>query len=151
MLIDPLLTLTDAPEPHMRDAIATSLFRFNRAQTGLPLSHRALAILVSHPDTAEILGGLWGHTSLSHLHIDLLFVPETLRRTGLGRRLMGRAEDEAIERGCQGAWLDTFSFQARGFYERLGYTVFGTIEDYPPGHSRFFLKKTLTSKAAPPE
>jgi hypothetical protein len=56
---------------------------------------------------------------------------------------MSQAEREAIRRGCRGAWLDTFSFQARGFYERLGYTVFGTIAGCPPGHSRFFLKKDL--------
>jgi hypothetical protein len=56
---------------------------------------------------------------------------------------MLQAEAEAIERGCQGAWLDTFSFQARGFYEQIGYTVFGSIEDYPSGHSRFFLKKSF--------
>jgi ribosomal protein S18 acetylase RimI-like enzyme len=79
----------------------------------------------------------------SHLHVDLLFLPESLRRIGIGRQLMSDAEGEAIRRGCRGAWLDTYSFQARGFYERLGYTVFGTIEDYPPGYSRFFLKKTF--------
>lgn len=77
----------------------------------------------------------------SHLHVDLLFLPESLRRDGIGRRLMNDAEGEAIRRGCRGAWLDTYSFQARGFYERLGYTTFGTIDDYPPGHSRIFLKK----------
>ena len=79
----------------------------------------------------------------AHLHVDLLFVPEDLRRTGIGRRIMIDAEEEAIRRGCRGAWLDTYSFQARGFYERLGYAMFGTIENYPPGHSRFFLKKTF--------
>jgi hypothetical protein len=44
-------------------------------------------------------------------------------------------------------WLDTFSFQAREFHERLGYTVFGTITDCPPGHSRFFLKKALGAQS----
>ena len=42
------------------------------------------------------------------------------------------------------AWLDTFEFQARGFYERLGYTCFGRLEDYPPGFARYFMKKTMT-------
>jgi GNAT superfamily N-acetyltransferase len=80
-------------------------------------------------------------------YVELLFVPESLRRGGLGRRLMRDAEEEAIRRGCRGAWLDTFSFQARGFYERLGYAAFGLIEDYPPGHSRIFLKKTFGAPA----
>jgi ribosomal protein S18 acetylase RimI-like enzyme len=58
---------------------------------------------------------------------------------------MNEAEAEAIHRGCRGAWLDTFSFQARGFYERLGYSIFGTIENFPPGHRRFFLKKDFAA------
>ena len=56
---------------------------------------------------------------------------------------MRTAEEVARERGCAGIWLDTFSFQARGFYEKLGYTVFGRIDDYPPGQSRFWLRKHL--------
>ncbi len=53
--------------------------------------------------------------------------------------------EEAARRGCRYAWLDAFSFQARGFYEKLGYTVLGTLEDSPPGHSRYFLKKNLAA------
>jgi hypothetical protein len=52
-------------------------------------------------------------------------------------------EAEAIRRGCHGAFLDTFSYQARPFYEKLGYEVFGTLEDYPPGHQRFYMRKRL--------
>ena len=51
---------------------------------------------------------------------------------------------EAQARGCFGAWVDTFSFQARPFYEKQGYTVFGTIADQPPGHARHFLFKRFT-------
>jgi GNAT superfamily N-acetyltransferase len=137
----PTITMTDAPEAHARSAILAPLIRFNLARAGRSEDYRRLAILLSDPDTGEILGGLWGETMYSHLHVDLLFIPESLRRTGLGRRLMSDAEAEALRRDCRGAWLDTYSFQARGFYERLGYAVFGTIEDYPPGHRRFFLKK----------
>lgn len=143
----PTITLTDASDARARSAILAPLMAFNLAGAGRPEDYRRLAILVSDPASGEILGGLWGETMYSHLHIDLLFIPEPLRRTGLGRRLIGDAEAEALLRGCRGAWLDTFSFQARGFYERLGYTVFGTIEEYPPGHSRFFLKKDLRTPA----
>ena len=139
----PEITMTDDPEAHMKQAIVGPLAQFNETQTGRPGDYHRLAILLSHSDTGEILGGLWGETMFSHLHVDVLFVPEVLRRKGVGRRLMNQAECEAVRRGCRGAWLDTFSFQARGFYERLGYSVFGAITDCPPGHSRFFLKKTL--------
>ncbi len=82
-------------------------------------------------------------TSFRHLFVELLFVPDSMRRAGIGRQVLRAAEEEAARRGCVGVWLDTFSFQARGFYERLGYTVFGTLDDYPPGHNRFFLEKRL--------
>ena len=58
-----------------------------------------------------------------HLPVDLLFVPEEQRKSGVGRQLVQSAEEEARRRGCRGVWLDiySFSFQARGFYKRLGY------------------------------
>ena len=141
--MQPTLALTDAPEPHMRQAIATALIQFNNSRASQPEHYRSLVIIVSNPDTGEILGGLWGATNFAHLHVDLLFVPELIRGTGLGRKILIGAEREAIIRGCRGAWLDTYSFQARGFYERLGYTVFGMIDDYPPGQQRVFLYKKL--------
>ena len=143
----PNITLTDTPDNDIIKALGKKLMHFNELSSGVPYNHRPLAIVVTHPDTGEMLGGLWGSTNYSLLYIYLLYLPEDLRRAGLGRQLITQAEQEAIKRGCRGVWLDTFSFQARGFYEKLGYTVFGTIEDYPPGHSRFFLKKTFDSTA----
>jgi len=58
---------------------------------------------------------------------------------------MSRAEQYAVERGCTDSWLSTFSFQARPFYERLGYRLFGTLENYPDSHSLFFMTKQLVS------
>jgi GNAT superfamily N-acetyltransferase len=139
----PKITLTEAPDNGMIKALAKKLAHFNDVKSGRPIDYRSLAIFLTHPDTDELLGGLFGSTQYSILHIDLLFVPEEMRGAGLGRQLMEQAEQEAVQRGCHAAWLDTFSFQAPSFYERLGYTVFGTLQDYLPGHSRFFLRKTL--------
>jgi len=60
-----------------------------------------------------------------------------------GSRLMDNAEAYARERGCHSVLLDTHSFQARPFYEGRGYEVFGTLDDFPKGHKRFYLKKKL--------
>ena len=139
----PTITVIERPEPHMREAIVRPLIAFNNSRASQPEDYRPMVIILSDPDTGEIIGGLWGETNLAHLHVDLLFVPETLRGFGLGRQMLLRAEQEAKTRGCRGAWLDTYSFQARGFYERLGYAVFGTLDDYPPGHSRIFLHKAF--------
>jgi GNAT superfamily N-acetyltransferase len=143
----PKITMTETPEPHLKQAIVAPLTRFNEAQTGRPEDYRRLVLLLSLAGTEQAVGGLWGETVFSHLHVDVLFVPESLRGIGIGRQLMIEAESEPVRRGCIGAWLDTFSFQARGFYERLGYTVFGTIADCPPGHSRIFLRKVLSGES----
>ncbi len=145
----PKITLTDAPTPQMREAIRNPLVEFNHSRIGKPETSRPLVILLSDPESDEIVGGLYGSTFFSYLWVDLLFVPESVRRAGIGRRLMAEAETEAVRRGCGAAVLDTFSFQARGFYERLGYSVFGMVDDCPPGHSRFYLTKRLV-KAGPP-
>lgn len=66
-----------------------------------------------------------------------------MRGTGVGTQLMRMAEDEARSRSCVGVWLDTHTFQARPFYERLGYSVFADLPDFPPGHTRFYMMKRL--------
>jgi GNAT superfamily N-acetyltransferase len=141
--IGPNITMTDEPTHEMWKAIVAPLVAFNHQQTGRPEMFRPLVILLSDPGSDDIVGGLYGSTLFSYLRVDLLFVPEAMRRTGIGRKLLGEAEAEAVRRGCHAASLDTYSFQARGFYERLGYAVYGTLEDCPPGHRRFFLTKRL--------
>jgi GNAT superfamily N-acetyltransferase len=88
-----------------------------------------------------LVGGLDGVIGWAWLFVDSLWVHEELRGHGFGRELLARAERLAAERGCHSAWLDTF--QALGFYERLGYTVFAALEDYPPGQTKYFLRKRL--------
>lgn len=137
----PTLTLTDKPDPAQIRTLHTLLRSFNDTESGYAFDARPLLITLADPNTGDVLGGLFGATGYAWLHVDMLFVSESLRGSGLGTQLMRQAEDEALRRGCRGAYLDTFDFQARGFYERLGYTVFGQLEDTPPGHTRFFLKK----------
>ena len=86
-----------------------------------------------------VLGGIWG----GWLHVSFLWMDESVRGQHWGTRLMDHAEAYARERGCHSATLDTHSFQARPFYEARGYEVFGTLDDYPAGHKKFFLRKKL--------
>jgi GNAT superfamily N-acetyltransferase len=141
--MNPSISLTDKPDPAQVRALHSLLLAFNNAASGYAYDGRALVIAVTHPESGELLGGLYGATGYGYLHVDMLFVPESLRGSGLGSQLMRQAEDEAVRRGCQGSYLETFDFQACGFYERIGYTIFGRVDDTPPGHTRFFLKKTL--------
>jgi len=145
--MNPKLELTDRPHDAARKIMLAGLAAHNRKSVAAP-DARPLWVLLRDPITDEILGGLWGLTAWSQLHIETVFVPEGLRGTGVGKRILEMAEAEAVKRGCLGVWLDTYSFQSRGFYGRLGYTVFGTIDDYPPGHARYFMKKALKGQPA---
>jgi GNAT superfamily N-acetyltransferase len=78
-------------------------------------------------------------------YIDLLWVREAKRGKGLGKRLMQRAEQEALQRGCHSAFLWTQDFEAPGFYEKLGYQRFVTFEDFIPGHQRLGFMKRITA------
>lgn len=140
----PVITLTDKPEPAVATAMVDLLLAFNNAASGWRYDHRMLVISVADPANQQVLGGLWGSTSYGYLHVDMLYLPELLRGQGLGSRLMRMAEEEARRRGSRGCYLESFDFQARGFFEKLGYQVFGTLEEHPPGHSRFFLKKLFS-------
>src|SRR5262249_34407360 len=95
-MMTPKITLTDAPTPEMRQAIADGLTAFNRSRANVNYDPRPLALLISDPRSGETVGGLHGATWISYLYISLLFVPEKMRGAGLGRTLMLEAEAEAI-------------------------------------------------------
>src|SRR4051794_22284098 len=84
----------------------------------------------------KLAGGILGETYWGWLHIDIFWLSEDARRKGMGTKLLAMAEEEGRRRGCQQAFLDTLSFQARPFYERNGYEHFATQHDYPVGHQR---------------
>ena len=99
------------------------------------------AILLRDPDTQAVVGGLYGMDGFGWAFVKCLAVPDEYRGQGLGSRLLAEAEAIARTRGYIGVWLDTFEFQARPFYEKLGYTVFGELEGAPNAIPRYFLKK----------
>jgi len=94
-------------------------------------------------ERGDVLGGVLGQLWGGWLQLTHLWVAEVARGVGHGTRLMENAETYARSRGAVGIILETHSFQARPFYERLGYEVFGVLDEYPIGHVKFFLKKTF--------
>lgn len=114
----------------------------HNAEAGWPSDRVPLDLLLRGPDGA-VAGGLVGRTAWRWLYVENLVVAPALRGQGWGARLVAAAEAEARARGCVGIRLDTYDFQARPFYERLGFHVAGQIEDCPPGHTRFTLAKHL--------
>ena len=133
--------ITGTPSSEDVAALIDGLIAFNDAaaekQNRVPLA-------VFAKKDGKIVGGAYGASQWRWLYINFLWVDSHYRRTGVGTQLMQKIEAAAKERGCVGSHLDTFSFQALGFYQRLGYELYGTIRDYPPGHSRHYLCRQFT-------
>lgn len=107
-------------------------------------SYQPLHIFLRDND-GTLVGGLLGDTYWGWLAVNILWLDEGVRRQGYGERLLAAAEDEARRRGCAHVHLDTLSFQARPFYEKLGYRVYGALEDFPAGsgHTRYYMTKDI--------
>lgn len=144
---EPELILTDAPDARAEAAIEDGLTGYNKEQAGFA-NARALAVLLRHPETGQVAGGLLGRTTYGLLFIDLVFLPEWARGKGVGHRVLAMAEEEARQRGCTTAVLYTITFQAPGFYARHGYRELGRIECDPPGHTRICMTKRLVATAS---
>jgi len=134
------LDVEDAPAQADVEVLPNGLEAFNESRWPKHQPWMPLAVFVR--DRERIVAGLAGETYSGWLFIKYLWVSEGLRGKGIGRRLMAAGEARALERGAHSAWVDTFSFQAPGFYPKLGYEVFGEL-DYPPDFKRFFLRKRL--------
>lgn len=92
----------------------------------------------------ELLGGVLACSVLWNvLYVETVWVREDCRGMQLASKLLAAVEEEARRNGCYMAQLDTFDFQARGFYEKCGYRVFGTLTDVPRGHERYYMCKKL--------
>jgi ribosomal protein S18 acetylase RimI-like enzyme len=133
-------------EPHnesLKQFIVNGVDNHNIARTGHSAYYPVQYFLRDADD--EVLGGLLGQIWGEWLHVNFLWVAEPARGRGQARALMLAAEAYAAKRRCRGAFLETFSFQARPFYEKLGYEVFGELKDYPPGQTQYFMKKNFPS------
>ena len=138
----PTILVTDTIDRAAEEAISGGLRTFNQEQSGIN-DLRPLAVILKDPESGETIGGAIGRTSLGLLFLDLFFVPQKLRGSGLGTEVLRMFEDEGRRRGCRAAMLYTISFQAPDFYARYGWKKFGEIPCEPPGTRRIFMTKSL--------
>ena len=124
--------------------VCKHLYQYNVDRTGGVLKQTDNSIsLYLKDDAGNVMGGILANTFLYCLYIDVLWIDESIRGKGYGRDLMLEVERMAKEGGCTFAHTTTFSFQAPDFYQRMGYQIFGVIDDYPGEIKQFFLKKKL--------
>jgi GNAT superfamily N-acetyltransferase len=137
----PHITIEPNPSPADIATVQAGLRAFNVAFIGDPAEVPVSIFL--RDDSGAVVGGLLGHIRWRWLYVSKLWMKEELRGHGHGSALLDAAEKLARERECIGAYLDTFEYQARPFYEKLGYRLFGTLEGFPPGYRQYFLSKRL--------
>lgn len=147
MAFEPVIHYTDAPDPADRVAIHRGIKQYNDA---ISPHHRQVRQTGLHPldfylrdGEGKLWGGLTADTYWGWMEIKDLWLHEQLRGQGWGRQLLARAEVEAQRRNCTRVHLRTFSFQARDFYQKYGYRVVGQLDDYPPGHTFYWMRKDL--------
>ncbi len=121
--------------------IAERIYEFNMRVTG-DRNWQPVRFFLRDED-GNLRGGITADIWGGWLTIEFLWVDEDLREQGYATQLMHLAEDTARAHGCRNAQVGTHSFQARPFYEKLGYQVIAELEDYPPGYSDFLLRKAL--------
>lgn len=138
---DESLEVTDHLDEQDFTFLEEQLFAYNIARTGYR-DGRDVAILIRN-ERGAIVAGLSGWTWGGMLKIQYLWVREDYRGKDYGTRLLQAAEAEGRARGCRQVALDTHSFQAPSFYQKLGYEVYGVLDDDPVGYKTYHLKKSL--------
>ncbi|AZC56599.1 GNAT family N-acetyltransferase [Pseudomonas chlororaphis] len=138
----PTIVISDTLDSSFETLLGNGLATFNEQMTGYN-DRQPLAVELKDPETGQVLGGISGRTSLGLLFIDLFYLPDNLRGSGLGAQLLRACEDEGRRRGCRSAVLYTLSFQAPSFYEKHGWQRFGEVACDPEGSSRVFMSKAL--------
>lgn len=132
-----------SPGNEAQAALVQGLLAFNRShQPSVSWETNEVFTVALTDQSGSVRGGVRGVVRLGALEIRMVWLDEDLRGHGLGRRIVRAAEDEARRRGARAALLDTYDFQARGFYESLGYICFASF-DFPAGVKRFYMSRAL--------
>jgi ribosomal protein S18 acetylase RimI-like enzyme len=134
------IEVTDSPRESDEAFVIAQVHAYNA--TFIARDTKSLCVFARNDD-GSIIGGLTGRTNWQYLEVLFLWVDEKHRKSGYASKLLATAESEAIRRGCKHARLDTYSFQALGFYQKLGYEEVGQLTGFGGEHTRYFLHKAL--------
>jgi GNAT superfamily N-acetyltransferase len=134
--------LMDDPTDGQIHPIRKGLWFYNRTRLGSETNDPYARLLIyARDDAGNLIGGVFGEAYWGWLHVDTLWVAEAQRGHDIGSMLLMQIEQAAAERGFPNSHVKTTDFQALAFYQKNGYEVFGTLENKPPGHTWYYLKK----------
>lgn len=136
------LTKPTSPQDNDLAALKAGLTECNESFTGAV--HREKISSFVKNDSGVIVGGILAEINWNWVHIQGLWVDESIRKGGWGARLLSEMEEYALSKNTTNIRLETTTFQALGFYVKAGYSVFGELPDMPQGYTSYFLQKQLS-------
>lgn len=131
----------DSPGDDEWGAIGGGINEYNQQHAG-PENAKRVCFVLQDPEK-KVVGGVIGLVYWDWFAIDLMYIQDPFRGQGYGTQLLKLAEDEARAMDVKHIHLDTFSFQAPDFYIKNGYEIFGTLDQFPSGHKRFYMTKNI--------
>ena len=151
-----IITQSNDRNDEFRAFINQAIKQFNRNvmpeayfKDGVPVEALNIPVDLAVKDSdGKLKGGLVGNIYWECLYVKDLWLDESLRKQGVGTHLLQQAEAIAHKNDCNFIWVQTFSWQARGFYEKNGFRIVGQLDNYPPRHTRYTLRKDLKANSA---
>ena len=135
--------LTTKPSTNDAKAISDGIIDFNRHTVGLEPYEDEIKFSIFVKDNDKVVGGLRAICYWNTLHIELLWLDQSCRGQGVGEKVIKQAEQFAKENGYEKSFVETTSWQAKPFYEKMNYQLQYSIKDRPKGHDSFYLIKEL--------
>lgn len=137
--MDPTFAIDEDPQTF--DALLEGAKAFNKQSADVPPSQKFNVVL--RDTDGRIVGGVAASLSADSMYLEIVWNDDSVRGQGHGRRMMEMIEAEGRRRGARNVWLYTMSFQARPFYEKLGYACVGQMPYMGETHRRYFMWKKL--------
>ncbi|SEI88776.1 Acetyltransferase (GNAT) family protein [Myroides marinus] len=139
------IELTCTPKKEDLKAISEGIKSYNQnyLQDNVVFENDLRFAVFAKDEKGKVIGGIRACAFWNYCIIELLWLSEKTRGLGIGGKLMKAAEEFALDKGFSYMRTETLSFQARPFYEKLGYKVYGELSDYPKGHTTYCLVKEL--------
>ncbi|SJL83769.1 GNAT family N-acetyltransferase [Vibrio palustris] len=137
------ITTVTQPSDDDFEVLKAGLNGFNEGITGVV--HREKVSAFVKDENNQTVGGILGEIKWGWLYVEGLWMSAEIRSRGFGSRLLSHLEGYACAQGIMRYRLETTSFQALAFYQKQGYVIFGELDDMPPNHTSYFLKKQVST------